>query len=238
MYTYESRVRFSEVNHYETMTLPSIINYFQDGSIFQSEDIGLGVDYLKEKKRAWVLSSWQVVIERYPRIGEKIRIGTWATGFQGLYGYRNFCMWDEKGAKAAYANSIWVYMDLEKQRPARPPKEEVEKYGTEEALEMEYAPRKISLPQDALSGEIFPVRKYHIDTNEHVNNCQYVQMALEAAGEELMVRQMRAEYKKSALLHDKILPKVAKEGERTVVELCEPDGGVYAVVELTGEKRC
>ena len=53
-----------------------------------------------------------------------------------------------------------------------------------------------------------------------------------------MVRQMRAEYKKSALLHDKILPKVAKEGERTVVELCEPDGGVYAVVELTGEKRC
>ena len=50
MYTYESRVRFSEVDHYETMTLPSIINYFQDGSIFQSEDIGLGVDYLKEKK--------------------------------------------------------------------------------------------------------------------------------------------------------------------------------------------
>ena len=146
MYTYESRGRFSEVDHYEAMTLPSIINYFQDGSIFQSEDIGLGVDYLKEKKRAWVLSSWQVVIGRYPRIGEKIRIGTWATGFQGLYGYRNFCMWDEKGAKAAYANSIWVYMDLEKQRPARPPKEEVEKYGTEEALEMEYAPRKIALP--------------------------------------------------------------------------------------------
>ena len=82
------------------------------------------------------------------------------------------------------------------------------------------------------------MRKYHIDTNEHVKNCQDVQMALEAAGEELMVRQMRAEYKKSALLHDKILPKVAKEGERTVVKLCKPDGGVYAVVELTGEKRC
>ena len=238
MYIYESRVRFSEADHYETITLPSIINYFQDSSIFQSEDFGLGVDYLKEKKRAWILSSWQVIIDRYPHIGEKIRIGTWATDFQGLYGYRNFCMWDENGEKAAYANSIWVYMDLERGRPVRPPKEEVERYGTEEALEMAYASRKIALPKEPLEGEIFPVRKYHIDTNEHVNNCQYVQMALEAAEEELLVRQMRAEYKKSALLHDKILPKVAREGERTVVELCEPQGGLYAVVELTGEKRC
>ena len=232
MYTYESRVRFSEVDHYETRTLPSIINYFQDGSIFQSEDIGLGVDYLKEKKRAWVLSSWQVVIGRYPRIGEKIRIGTWATGFQGLYGYRNFCMWDEKGAKAAYANSIWVYMDLEKQRPARPPKEEVEKYGTEEALEMEYAPRKISLPQDALSGEIFPVRKYHIDTNEHVNNCQYVQMAMEMLDQERVIRQVRVEYKKSAVLGDMIVPRTGDRDGRTVVELCTTEGELYAAVEF------
>lgn len=238
MYTYEGRVRFSEADHHETITLPSIINYFQDGSIFHSEDLGLGVDYLKEKKRAWILSSWQVIIERYPRIGEKIRIGTWATGFKGLYGYRNFCMWDEKGDKAAYANSVWVYMDLERGRPARPPRDEVERYGTEAALEMDYASRKIMLPDETFQGELFPVRKYHIDTNEHVNNCQYVQMALEVSGEELLVRQMRAEYKKSALLHDKILPKVAREGERTVVELCEPHGGVYAVVELTGDKRC
>ena len=50
-YTFESRIRFSEADHTEKITLPGIINYFQDCSIFQSESIGLGLDYLSEKKR-------------------------------------------------------------------------------------------------------------------------------------------------------------------------------------------
>ena len=103
MYAFDSRVRFSEADHHETITLPGIINYFQDCSIFHSEDIGLGIDYLKERKRAWVLTSWQIVVDRYPRIGERIRVATWATEFNGLYGHRNFCMWDERGERAACA---------------------------------------------------------------------------------------------------------------------------------------
>ena len=50
MYRFESRVRFSEIDHTEMMTLPALVNYFQDCSTFQSEDLGVGIDYLKEKK--------------------------------------------------------------------------------------------------------------------------------------------------------------------------------------------
>jgi len=53
MYTFESRVRFSEADHTELLTLPGLVNYFQDCSTFQSEDIGYGVESLK-KKRAGV----------------------------------------------------------------------------------------------------------------------------------------------------------------------------------------
>ena len=45
-YTFSGKVRFSEINHTKKITLPSIINYFQDCSTFQSEILGLGVDYL------------------------------------------------------------------------------------------------------------------------------------------------------------------------------------------------
>lgn len=238
MYTFESRVRFSEIDHKQKITLPGIINYFQDCSIFHSETIGLGIDVLRERQQAWVLSAWQVEVERYPQMNEKIKVGTWATKFNGIYGHRNFCMWDEGGAKVAWANSIWVFMDLQKGRPARPEAADVEKYGEEPALEMDYASRKIALPDTAEEREAFPVRRYHIDTNEHVNNCQYVQMALEMAGEGRKVRQMRAEYKKSAVLHDVIWPRVAEEPNRTVVELCDASGKPYAIVELTGEKEC
>ena len=41
-YTTEGRIRFSEVDHTRRITLPGIVNYFQDCSTFQSEDLGLG----------------------------------------------------------------------------------------------------------------------------------------------------------------------------------------------------
>lgn len=231
-YTFDSKVRFSEVDHTGRITLPGIINYFQDCSTFQSESIGLGVDYFAEHNRAWVLTYWQVVIEEYPRLAQEINIATWATEFKSMLGKRNFCMTDAEGKKLAYANSVWAYMDMKKGRPVRPSAEEVDPYGSGEPLEMDYQPRKIKLPESAVKKEPFAVRKYHIDTNEHVNNCQYVQMALEVLPEEIQVHKLRVDYKKSAVLGDRIFPKYAKEEDRVVVELCDEGGKAYAVVEF------
>ena len=231
-YEFEGRVRYSEIDHRGTMTLPALINYFQDASTFQSEAIGLGMDRLKHDRKAWVLSYWQVIVERYPQMCEKITTGTFATEFKGLYGNRNFYMKDGSGELIARANSIWAFMDLEKGRPVRPTAEHIDPYGTCEPLDMPYEERKIALPEQSEAGEPFPVWKYHIDTNEHVNNCQYVQMALEMVPGDIQVRQLRVDYKKSAVLGDMIYPRMTAEQERTVVELCDADGKPYAIVEM------
>ena len=76
MYTFDSRVRYSETGEDGLLSLPAIVDYFQDASTFQSEDLGIGIDFLKEKDLLWVMSAWQVVVHRYPALGEKIRIGT------------------------------------------------------------------------------------------------------------------------------------------------------------------
>ena len=78
---------------------------------------------------------------------------------------------------------IRVYMDMKKGRPCRPAKEEVEAYRPEAPLDVEFAPRKIVLPKELEDGESFPVRRHQIDTNEHVNNCQYIQMAIDVVPE-------------------------------------------------------
>ncbi|MBC5743196.1 acyl-[acyl-carrier-protein] thioesterase [Lachnospiraceae bacterium MD308] len=231
-YTIRSRVRFSEIDHTRKMTLPGIINYFQDCSIFQSEEIGYGLEYLNKQKKAWMLSAWQIVIERYPKLGEEITVSTWASGFKGICGDRNFCMRDEAGEITACANSLWVYMDLQKGRPAKPEADEVEAYGVSKPLGMERAPRKIDIPENMTELQSFPVRRYHIDTNEHVNNCQYVQMAKEVYEGEEPIRQVRAEYKKSAVYNDIIMPRAGREDNRTVVELCNVKGQTFATVEF------
>ena len=141
-------------------------------------------------------------------------------------------MTDENGEKTAYAQSVWVYMDVEKGRPVRPDQDELDAYGQCEPLEMDYESRKIALPEESMSLEPFPVRRYHIDTNEHVNNCQYVQMAMEMLDQERVIRQVRVEYKKSAVLGDMIVPKIGDRDVRTVVELCTTEGELYAAVEF------
>lgn len=232
MYTINQRIRYSEIDHNGTITLPGIINYFQDCSTFQSEDIGLGAENLKKRKKAWILSYWQVIVDRYPKLGEQVTVGTFATSFKGLFGDRNFVMKDAEGNQVACANSIWVFMDMEKGRPARPEPEDIEAYGIAEPLEMPYEGRKILLPEKMEEREAFPVRKYHIDTNEHVNNCQYVQMAMEMLPKEMKIHQLRVDYKKSAVLGDIIYPKVSMEKDRAVILLCDESGKEYAVVEL------
>ena len=236
-YQWKQRIRYSEVDGERKLTIPNLVNYFQDCSTFQSEELGVGCEYMEEHQKAWVLSFWQIVIERRPKLGEEVTVETFATGFDGLYGTRNFVMTDAKGSKIAYAYSIWVFMDLKKGRPVRPQPQEIAGYGTEEPLPMEYAGRKIPLPKERKQGEPFPVRRHQIDTNHHVNNGQYVQMAMEWVPEDFTIRQMRAEYKKQAVLGNMISPRVhAIDGVYTVA-LCDEQGEVYVIVEFQGTQK-
>lgn len=117
MYTFDSRIRYSETDETGALSLLGVINYMQDCSTFQSEDIGLGVEYLEKKKRAWLLSSWRIVIDRYPVLGERIKIGTWATSSKGIYGYRDFVLMDQEGNYLVKAESVWFFCDTEKNDP-------------------------------------------------------------------------------------------------------------------------
>lgn len=231
MYTFESRVRFSEIDHTQLMTLPALVNYFQDCSILQSEDLGVGIDALKARKKAWMLSGWQIEVKRYPKLGEAIKVSTWATGFEGLFGFRNFMIEDEAGQMIACANSNWIYMDLGKGRPVKPKEEDIGMYEIGDPIPMEEVSRKIKRAEDAKEMEPIAVRKDQIDTNEHVNNCQYLHMAQESFPVCERPGKLRVEYKKSAVLGDMIYPKAAKEEERTVVELCDEKGTLYAIIE-------
>ena len=53
MYTFDSRIRYSEIDRSGRLSIPAVVDYFQDCSAFQSEELGVGVEYLANKKRAW-----------------------------------------------------------------------------------------------------------------------------------------------------------------------------------------
>ena len=232
MYTFDSRIRYSETDETGALSLLGVINYMQDCSTFQSEDIGLGVEYLEKKKRAWLLSSWRIVIDRYPVLGERIKIGTWATSSKGIYGYRDFVLMDQEGNYLVKAESVWFFCDTEKMIPVRVMPEDVEAYGEGEALDLGKAPRKIAVPENYEEETPVTIAVHHLDTNHHVNNAQYVDIARELVPAGTEIGEIRAEYRKAAVLGDEMVIKSTREGRSYLVSLCNSDGDVFANVEL------
>ena len=141
-------------------------------------------------------------------------------------------MEDKEGNRIAYANTLWTYLDLRTGHPTNVDEKQIQAYKLEEKLDMKYAPRKIAVPKECREYPSFQVKSHHLDTNHHVNNGQYILMAMEYLPAGFKVKEMRAEYKNQAVLDSVIVPKVhEQEGVYTVV-LDSPAGETFAVVEL------
>ncbi len=97
MYTFTSKVRFSETDESGNLSLPALLDYLQDCCLFQADSLGIGPEYLRQRHRLWMLSGWQVVVDRYPRMFERIVIGTKAYEFKGCFCMRNVLIHDEGG---------------------------------------------------------------------------------------------------------------------------------------------
>lgn len=234
MYTIESRIRYSEVDSSKQLTLPSLLDYLQDCCTFQSEDFGVGVDFLARSHCAWVLSSWQIKISRCPGLGDQIKVNTWPYDFKGFWGYRNFVVENSRGEQLASANSIWVFMDMERMRPVRIPETLQEAYKKEMAapLSGEWSARRIEIPAGGEPKTPVQVARFFIDTNHHMNNSKYILVAEEYLPENFSVAELRVEYKKAAVLGDILYPAVTVEENQVIVSLADENGKPYAVVHF------
>lgn len=212
-------VRYSETDESGRLSLPALINYFQDVATLHGDQLGIGMKYLKENHLAWLVAFWQIDMKRMPEVGEPYVLRTWGWKFIGIFGMRNCTLEGKDGSLLACANSVWFLYDTEKNVPVRVPEYLQDKYGIHPRLEMDYAPRKVKDPEDGESFEGFRVARQNLDTNHHVNNAQYVAMAQAFLPEGEHFRELRIEYKKQAHLGDLIVPLVRKEEDGYGVSL-------------------
>ena len=237
MYSFSNRVRYSEVNSEKELTLPSLLDYLQDCCTFESEDFGVGVDYLAKEQVAWILSSWEIKVYRYPQMGQHIKVSTWPYAFRGFYGYRNFRIEGEDGEIFAEANSVWVFMDTEKMRPARISERMQEVYIPEirDEIPGEWADRKIRIEGTPVEKEPVLVQRFHIDTNHHMNNGKYILVAEEYLPENFKTESIRVEYKKAAVIGNMLYPEVYEQQNGVTIVLADEQKVPYAIMQFRGK---
>ena len=226
-------VTYSDVGPDYRADMAQIIDYFQDCSCFHSDSLGVGVKDMDGAHKVWIMNGWQIIVDRYPKYGETIHVGTWPYDFKGPLGLRNFVIDDAQGHRIAKANSVWAIVDMATGRPSRVDDELLETYALEPKEEMDYAPRKIKYVGDFETLEGLKVIRDWLDTNQHVNNGRFVAMALEYVPESFKIRQMRVEYKHSAFRGDTLIAKRQITDGRVVILIENAEGTLCVITEFT-----
>ena len=94
-------------------------------------------------------------------------------------------------------------------------------------------PRRVVIPESREFRDPVIIRRGQIDTNEHVNNAEYVQMALEQLDREIDPHVLRVDYRRAAVLGDLVRPGIGRNKEgNLVITLDDTNDTMFASIEL------
>jgi len=181
-------VHYYEAGADRRLTIPALIQYFEDIAILHSTDRGLDLDYYEKNHCGWMLIKWDVTVHALPCFGETILVETRVHAMKSFMADREFRMSTGDGTVLAEARSNWLLVDTIRRRPIRIPEDQLEKFPAIEAAKAFVAIKEvpaIDVPEGAVPQA---VRSSYsdIDTNGHVNNIRYIEWALDSLPEEFL----------------------------------------------------
>lgn len=237
------KVYFSEIGSDYKASKGKIIDFFQNTSTLLSEKSGLGLKYLRENGKAWILHDWQIDYYNDINYMDDIVIGTLATGFRRGICKRNYYIKKENDY-AVIADSTWVVYDYENDKMITPSKEELDTYKIMDPMKMRKYKGKIKKSEDVKLVSTYKVIPEYIDINDHMNNGWYVKLAESTLNDdEKNILSMRVTYSNSAKLNDDVyvyasgMEKIIEDEDgilhnRKLVLIKGNDDITYSVVEF------
>ncbi len=176
-----------------------------------------------------MLHSWQVHFLLPIQKESTLRLRTWISEAKGFFIKREFDGFDENGEMVFFATSRWLFLDPEKRRPVRIPKDMIAFFPMRE---QSYFSKSLYFPKDLEKEKCmeFQVENNDIDENFHMNNAAYLSHVLKNYPKEWYekkeLRILGIEYRKESLF-----------GETLEVKRSIMDDDEYLFVEQSGENR-
>lgn len=234
MFTFKTKVSYSRVNKEGEVPLYEIMNYLQDCTNFHSESIGVGVEYMENKGKAWILAAYKIKINKPIKLGQDICVGTAPTDFGSLYATRKFFIADSEGEYLVQADTVWILIDTVRRKPMRITDEDSVMYNNylEPGFEGLKASRKLMLEGEKRRLTEFKVMKTYIDNNGHMNNADYLRAAEEFLPEGYACSELDIVYNKEALEGDIITPYLHAGDNETGISFESQDGEVLTKIKI------
>mmetsp|Transcript_27115 Transcript_27115/g.67755 ORF Transcript_27115/g.67755 Transcript_27115/m.67755 type:complete len:381 (-) Transcript_27115:564-1706(-) len=190
-------VRFDEVGPDQRTTMNTVATMVQECACNHAQGLwGIGKAMppgMSAENLGWVCARMHIMVDRYPRWGEQVKVKTWFEA-QGRVAARRDWELTSVGngggepTSVGVATSQWVAFNIEKRKMARIPASVTEDFKAQAlpdspVMGPEYTVVKLPDVRD-VEGCSDPfshsVRRSDMDMNGHVNNAVYVEWVLEA----------------------------------------------------------
>ena len=234
MYSLNYKVTTSTCDSEGRLKLYSALQMMQDCSEMWIDSEPGVKQYFTEQNMAQLLASRQVEVIRVPEYKEELTVTTSVYGMKPMFGFRNTFIYDAEGKPCYKTWSMGAFVDKSNGKLKRVDDETIASMSLEPQLEMNYKDRRIILPKE--EGKVLdPIKvlRADIDYNKHLNNANYIRMAMELLPEDFEVKGLRVEYRVAAKLGDILIPTLYQIDGSIIVSLSVGDN-VSAIIEFTG----
>lgn len=239
IFTYNYRIRYSDVGVDNTLTLKALIETLQEAAIGHSEKSGYGVHDMDKTHLAWLLLGWKVQVISYPHSNQSITVKTWPRSFDRLYSYRDFEVYDENNNLIAIASSKWFAIDTISKKIRKLTPEITGAYGepvSKSVFENTFE-EKIKIPEELKLNFNYTIQRRDLDTNGHVNNLHYIDYALETLDEDIfnnnVFNNIEIIYKKEIKLKENINCYYSFEDNKHIITIKNNENSiVHAIIKL------
>jgi acyl-ACP thioesterase len=183
--------------------------------------LNLSVWDLEPQLISWVLMRKNMVFDRLPELGERITILTYPAGFERLFTYRDYRVYDEQGDQIAWSSSTWLLMDTQARRMTKIPPSilALNDQMPDPANCLPRAQGKFPKLVSASGSQIYKVNFYDLDFNNHLNNTLYIKWMLEALPDAILedrqLTRLFIQYKAECRWKEKVVAEIEPLGEQT-----------------------
>ncbi len=233
MYSLQCKVTTSTCDSEGKLKLYSALQMMQDCSEMWIDSEPEIKRYFAEQNMAQLLATRQVEIIRVPEYKEELTVTSTVYGMKPMFGFRNTFIYDAQGNPCYKTWSMGAFVDRAAGKLKRVDDATIATMKLEPKLEMNYRDRRIILPKT--EGEVqepIKVLRADIDYNRHLNNANYIRMAMELLPETFAIRGLRVEYRVAAKLGDILTPTIYKT-EAGIVVVLSVGAEVCALVEFS-----
>ncbi len=209
MYEFDYTIEYVDIDKNNKLSNYGFFKILQEAGCKHADKAGFGLTDTSRTRLAWIVLDWKLEVFSRPAWNSNIHIKTWISNVDSACCFRDFEIYDSSQNIVAKATSRWCLLNIDKKHIAKITEEIKNSFAP---LQSPLFTDKIEKLQDAeIYKSVCPytILRRDIDTNNHVNNLNYIILAEQALPDDIYnnysFSKVEVMYKKQCILGDKVL---------------------------------